>query len=288
MSVLELTSDQYHADDTGPGDPSLSSSIARRLLNQTPAHAKAAHPRLADIPVQRKDSAAMVMGTAVHQILLKDDRIEVLDFADFRTKAAQEARDETIALGRTPMLAHLWDRANETADAIREACSSLKPVPFTAGQPEVTIVWDENGARCRARLDWLRDDHTIIWDLKCTSRSADPRTFERQLWSLGYDVQAAFYVRAVEAAFHVTPTFEWIVAETDPPYGVTRHSLSAEAMYQAGAKVDMAIQVWNDCLKTDRWPGYDDGLNVVHPPAWMRAPENADAWADVELLEVPF
>ncbi len=44
-----------------------------------------------------------------------------------------------------------------------------------------------------------------------------------------------------------------------------------EAYAQAQAKVDAAIAGWKDCLENDRWYGYDDTVNYVHPPAWMRA-----------------
>lgn len=285
MNVLELTSDEYHAD---PCDvPSLNSTTARLLLQKTPAHAKAQHPRLTEQPY-RRDSDAFDMGTAVHQLLLRDDRVDVGDFKDYKTSAAQEWRDTVRAAGRVPMLAHRWEQAHAVAEAIREQMPGLdKPTPFTVGTPEATIVWDDlDGAKCRARLDWLRDDLEIIDDLKVTGRTADPRQWQRMLFNYGYDVQAAFYVRGVKTLTGHVPRFRWFVAETMPPYAVAMVQLSEHAMFAANVKVDTAISMWNDCLARDDWPAYPKEIHVADVPGWQK--DTSGAWADVDLETVPF
>lgn len=285
-SLLDLTSDDYHADPCP--QPSLNSTTARLLLSKTPAHAKAQHPRLSDVPVVPRTSDAMDMGTAVHQLLLKDDRIEVADFKDYRSKEAQLWRDTMRVGGRIPMLTHQWDRALSVADAVRDAMRGLdKPTPFTAGTPEATLTWQENDAWLRARLDWLRDDLTVIDDLKVTSRTADPRVWEKQLWSMGYDVQAALYVRAVEHVHGATPRFRWVVAETTPPYACSVVELSEQAMFAAQMKVETALSVWRQCLARNDWPAYDTSVYVADVPGWQRPRE--DAWGEVDVDEsVPF
>lgn len=287
MTVLELTSDEYHADPCEV--PSLNSTTARVLLTRTPAHAKAQHPRLSDVPLEPKSSDAMDMGTAVHQLLLRDDRIEVADFENYRRGEAQAWRDEVRSRGRIPMLQHQWDRAQNIADAVREHVRVLaKPTPFTAGTPEATIAWeDERGCMCRARLDWLRDDLSMIDDLKVTSRSAEPKAWSKHIWNMGYDVQAAFYVRGIEKLHGVRPRFRWVVAESVPPYCVSVVTLDDADMFAAGVAVDTAIQLWNECMTSGRWPGYPTEPYVAARPGWAPARENA--WADVDVDEsVPF
>lgn len=283
--VLELTSEEYHAD---PCDvPSLNSTTARLLLQRTPAHAKAQHPKLSDQLVSRT-SDAMDMGTAVHQLLLKDDRVQVLPYPDWRSKEARESRDIVRAAGRVPMLEAKWDEAQEIAAAVRERMFELpKPTPFTAGTPETTLVWeDTGGAVCRARLDWLRDNLTVIDDLKVTGRTADPRQWQKQIFNMGYDVQAALYIRGVHKVHGTQPKFRWVIAETYPPYEVSVVELDDYEMFAAGVKVDAAISIWNACLKSGEWPGYDREVFVAKAPGWAR--DESDAWADVEIDEVPF
>jgi hypothetical protein len=286
VELLDLTSDEYHADPAP--EPSLNSTTARILLTRTPAHAKAQHPRLSDVPLEPRTSDAMDMGTAVHQLLLKDDRVEVAEFPDYRKGEARLWRDETRAAGRIPMLTHQWDKANSIADAVRDQMRGLPaPTPFTAGTPEATITWqDVGGAWCRARLDWLRDDLSCIDDLKCTSKTADPKVWVRQLFNYGYDVQAALYVRGVEKMHGVRPRFRWVVAETMPPYAVQMVELSEQAMYAASVKVDAALSIWNECMAADSWPAYSPDVYVAEIPGWQK--DAADAWAEVDPEGVPF
>lgn len=280
-SATERAAD-YHADH---GDrPTLSSSIARLLVQKTPAHARAEHPKLTEQPV-RRDSPAMDMGTAVHQLLLRDDRVDVLPYDSFRTKDAQADRDASRAAGRVPLLAHQWDEAQEIAARIREQMHELNvnPTPFTHGQAEHVIRFAADGADCRAMLDWLHDDRTIIDDLKTTT-DASPRFTERHVFKMGYDIRAAFYVRAVEAEYGVTPLFRWVFAETKPPYPVSIMTLDEDAMSVARDKVDAAISLWNHCLGTGEWPAYSRELQIVGLPPWQR-----DRWADVDVDDkVPF
>ena len=284
MATAPERAAEYH-QDPGPV-PSLSSTIARLLIAKTPAHAKAAHPRLTpDAP--RRDTDATDMGTAVHQLLLRDDRVDVLDFDSYRTNDAKAARDLSRAAGRVPMLAHKWEEANAIAQAVRERIAdlNLNPVPFTEGTAEHVIRWEEpGGVCCRAMLDWLRDDLEFIDDLKTTS-DASPRGFQRKVWSLRYDIQAAFYIRAVATPPFPTPRFRWVAVETEYPYLVTVHELDKHALANAHERVTQAIDLWRQCMDTDFWPGYTDAVCEVGAVPWER-----DAWAelDVDYGDVPF
>src|SRR4029079_10630212 len=139
---------EYHAS------AGFSSTLARALIARTPAHAKA----LAD--GYGRESDAMSMGTAVHQLLLRDDRVDVLPYDSFRTNAAKADRDASRWAGRGPLLTHQWDEATEIANRVREQMGLLnvEPTPFTHGEPEHVIRFQMGGADCRAMLDWLSND----------------------------------------------------------------------------------------------------------------------------------
>lgn len=286
MSTLDLSSDEYHADPAP--EPSLNSTTARVLLSKTPAHAKAQHPRLSDVPLEPRSSEAMDMGTAVHQLLLRDDRVEVGEFANYRTAEAQTWRDACRADGRVPMLTHQWERAQNVANAVREGVRNLpKPTPFTAGTPEATLTWQEDDVWLRARLDWLRDDLSYIDDLKCTSKTAAPLQWQKQIWNMGYDLQAALYRRAVLNVYGTQPRFRWIVVETVPPYACSVVELSDQDMFAAEVKVDAALEIWRECMESGRWPAYPNEVHVAHAPGWAKA--ERDEWAEVDVDEaVPF
>src|SRR5688572_4511810 len=189
MTTAPERAHDYHANH----ELRLSSSIARPLIMRTPAHAKAILDGHAKF-----ESDAMTTGTAVHQLLLRDDRVDVLEYDSYRTKDAQAERDQSRAQGRVPILRPKFDEAREIAQHVNGQilASNVKPTPFTNGSAEVVLRWTENGADCRALLDWLRDDLLYIDDLKTTT-DASPAKFRRHVFNMGYDIQAAFYTRAV-------------------------------------------------------------------------------------------
>lgn len=283
VALLDQSVEDYHAD-ISEHDPSLNATIAKKLVLETPAHAKAAHPRLAD-NYQAKHTDAMDEGTALHQMLLGDDRVDILEHDSFRTADAKAARDASRAAGRVPMLRAKWDEISVLGESLKEqvAAFPIDPPLFVDGMAEQTIAWEENGVRLRSRLDWLRSDYRCIDDLK-KARTAQPRQFHRAMFALGYDIQAAFYIRACKAAFGVEPVFRWVAIEPLPPYAMSVHVLSPEALRSAHEKVDLAIDLWRECLSSGSWPAYPALVQTVELPAWMQAAE----WDDSSLESVPF
>lgn len=281
-SISSISAAQYHADIMADR-PTLSSSIARILIAESPAHAYANHPRLNSAyapPVEQKFD----IGTVVHQLLLDENaRVEVIHFDSWRTKESQQCADAARAAGKTPLLAKDWARAQEIADAIRVQVAGLDVDPplLTDGQPEQTLTWEENGVACRARLDWLRDDRAAIDDIKTTSKSASPDTWSRTVFSMGYDVQAAFYLRGVKAVTGAEPEFRLAVCETSPPYALAVIGMSPAALALANDKLDWALGVWQKCLADDSWPGYAKRVAYAVPPSWEET-----RWLEKEAREV--
>src|SRR5690242_20841585 len=108
--VHTLPAEQYHADDIADR-PSLSASIAHLLVNQTPWHAWAAHPKL-NPHYERVERDIFDLGNVAHQLILEGDaeRVAVIDCSDWRTKDAREQRDEARAEGKVPLLRKDWER----------------------------------------------------------------------------------------------------------------------------------------------------------------------------------
>lgn len=276
-----VPADLYHAD---PADaPSLSASIANILVSQSPAHARAAHPRLGE-PIEREDEFRFEIGTVAHALLLQDnDLIQELDYPDWRTKEAKIARDDARANGRIPLLADQAARVRAMVTAAREGLTShtAQPPLFRNGKPEQTLIWEEDhGVICRARLDWLHDDYTAICDLKTTSASADPQKWPRTAYGIGADVQVAMYVRGVERLTGIRPAFRYVVIETYPPFALSVVDLAPSALALGEAKVQRAIDLWASCLEADSWPGYDRRVASIEVPTWAEM-----QWLEREGME---
>lgn len=258
----------YHSD---PAPPSLSASIAALLVNRSPRHAWAAHPQL-NPEYERIAEQKFDVGTVAHAVLLRqEDPCHIVDAPDWRTNFAKGQRDFAREHGRIPLLTHQYEEVEAMVESIRWQLAEMDVDPplFADGQAEETLVWEDQGVTCRARLDWLRDDRAAIDDLKTTSGSAHSYEWaRRRLWQIGTDVQARFYVRGVKALTGEEPEFRLVVAETDPPHGIGLVSLSAAAAELADAKVDRAIALWRRCLERDEWPGYPAEVVPAEVPAW--------------------
>jgi hypothetical protein len=283
MSVyLEMPAAEYHRDPLER--PSLSCSIAKILCTASPAHARYAHPKLnPDREVEGEEK--FDIGTAAHALLLEGQAaVSIIDAPDWRTKAAQELRDAARADGLIPLLASKWADVQAMAAAAREqlAAHYADPPLFTDGRPEATLVWQEaGGVLCRARLDWLRDDFAAIDDLKTTSRSANPEQWSRSLFSMGFDLQAAWYLRGLKAVAGVDAEFRFAVQEAFPPYALSVVGLGPDVLTLARKKIDYALDLWRKCLTDDDWPAYEQRVCYAELPAYEEA-----RWLEKEEMEM--
>jgi hypothetical protein len=280
--LTNIPASRYHADELAD-QPTLSSSVAKLLVEASPAHARAAHPKLnpnfAATAEDRFD-----MGTCVHALLLQGEQVfDRLAFSDWRTNAAKEARDEARSHGRIPLLAKDADRVDEMVAAVCEQLAQLEvePLPFTDGLPEQTLVWEEQGVLCRARLDWLRTDCQVCDDLKTTTRYANPEAWQRgPLYDHGADLQAAMYLRGLRAVAGVDAKWRWVVVETQPPYALSVIAPTAAVLAIGDAKFDMALAKWRRCLETGVWPAYPRTVVEAELPAWIES-----RWLEREARE---
>lgn len=252
--------------------PSLSSGAIWTLLNQSPMHARADHPRLNPARAAH-NSSVMDAGTVAHHHLLGADERElvVVDADDWRTKDAKEARQRAWDQGRIPILSRLNDRAIEMANAAREYLSRTEFATLLAdGDAEQTMIWKVGGIYCRGRLDFLKADAKVLLDYKSTAGSASPAVWSRQMINMGYDIQAEHYLRGVRALVGRDPerVFVFLVQENFAPYACSLVGAGGEMLELARAKVDQAIAIWRRCMTTQTWHGYPTRIAWATPPAW--------------------
>lgn len=264
--IHTISAAEYHAD---PCDgPSLSSSIANVLLRQSPLHAWRRHPRLNARHVEH-ESVQFDYGTAAHAMLLENDRaaLVVVDADDWRSKAAREARDAARAIGKVPILSRQLAKVEAM---VLEARDFLGQMPEKA-DTEHTIIWQEPGAWCRARPDWMPPSGMKIVDYKSTTNAEPSYVCDRVLVQMGYDVQAAFYLRGLRAATGNTAQFIFLFQEVEPPHACSMVALSPAMLAIAEKKVERAIAIWTRCLAENRWPAYDSRIHYAEPTPWQLA-----------------
>ncbi|WP_018979466.1 PD-(D/E)XK nuclease-like domain-containing protein [Saccharibacter floricola] len=284
--IYDLSNEQYHADPCP--EPSLSNSIAKVLLKQSPLHAHFQHPRLNPHRASGAPSLAMEKGSALHRLILeKGADIAVLPFDNCRTKEAKEARDCAYAEGKIVLLEKNFDEIFACAEAARdqlqqrEDCSEL----FGHGQAEATIAWKSSDVWCRGMVDFLPDNpRAPLFDLKGTTKSASPHEWSSSLVS-DYRTQDRFYARGLKALRGVTPQpMRFVVVEMYAPYAVSVFTPAQSLMHVADENVTRAIHLWSECMKTNRWPGYAH-MAHVEAPAWLLREQEDQELRDDILAE---
>ena len=266
--------------------PSLSASLAHLLLTRSAQHAWLAHPKLN--PAWKPAAAeAMDIGTIAHALVLENDasRIVVIDAADWRTTAAKAARDEARAAGKLPVLTARRDSIFEMVTRARAAIAESElAAAFADGQPEQTLVWQDDGVWCRCRPDWLTTDRRVAIDYKTTAGSAEPKAWARgPLLAMGYDLQAAFGLRGIQAVCQPRDcAFVFMVQEIEPPYAVSFVGLAPAFVAFAEQKRAAAVRLWAACLQDNRWPGYPLRVAWAEPPKWAES-----QWSEQNALDWP-
>lgn len=266
-----LTAEQYHRDPCET--PSLSSSIAKRILDESPKHAYLAHPRLGGHrwdPTSSQDT-----GSLIHALMLgKGAPIAVIDAKDFKSKAAQEARDEAKAAGKLPVTEPAFLKLRSVATTLLTTLSEEYGIRLI-GESELAAIWEDSTddgtpVLCRGMLDHLVGSRGLVYDIKTIS-SAHPDKCSRQMSEYGYDVQWAAYtsaLRTIQPSFAGREDFVFLFCEIEPPYCVTPVRPSGEFRHLGEMRWARAKRTWAECLRTGKWPGYATSIINVEPPPW--------------------
>ncbi len=265
--LLQMPASQYHAL------PSIGHSGLLRLL-RSPAHLRES----LDHPPQ--PTPAMTFGTAVHAFILDPDSFAdafaVSEKFDHRTREGKEAaaRFEEAHAGKTlitpPELATL-KRMRDAVHAHQGAAQFL-----AAGEAESSALWTDavTGIDCKCRPDWFTG--MAIVDLK-SCIDASSRAFSRTIATLGYDVQAAFYIEGIQTVTGRALPFFFIALEKEAPHAVAVYRADPELIEVGRKKCRAALQLLKWCRETGCWPAYQPvgEIESISLPRWAA---NADAF----------
>ncbi|MDQ0132626.1 hypothetical protein J2T08_000527 [Neorhizobium galegae] len=285
--LYRMTEAAYHADPCPV--PSLSRSIAEKLLLESPRHAFTAHPRLTKQDEEDKNSRVRDIGSAAHALLLRQPtEIAVLEYDDFKKKVAQEDRAAAQDRGAIPLLTKDYETAvgmfemakRELADNEHAAIRALaNPVDDEATFNEVTAAWID---RCgdhwaRARMDRVSVTaaRITVIDYKTTELSAAPTEVARAIFNNKYHFQDAFYRRGIRHLFPEIDrhekklSFLFIVQEQFAPFEITVTEIDAAGRVLGEKMASDAFMLWRKCHAENWWPGYPKGTVRAEMPPYI-------------------
>jgi hypothetical protein len=260
--------------------PSLTQSVAKILIGQSPAHARLEHPRLAP-PKDEEDEepekyvTATAIGNAAHALLIgRGKDVIVGDFPNWKSGDARKFRDDPAHADKVVILKKHMRRADAMVSAFRD---QLLRVPetanaFTGGRGEVVAIADQGGiVILRTMIDWLHDDMRTIDDLKTTGMSAAPHSIPSKMVDEGWDIQAAIQERILDV---IDPDgagrrkHRFYAQENYEPFAVTPHELPESTMTMGRKKLDMAIALWTRAMNSGEWPAYPPMINRPDYPSF--------------------
>lgn len=244
---------------------------------------------------KRESSAAQVLGSIVHSVILEPAKpLPMLvvppptypapaDCSSVKQKKAQPGdpldwswsakyckqwKADMIAQGLLVITQAEFDTTNGIIQAVaaHPRCSEI----FREGRSEVSVYvkCPTTGVLRRARLDFVPPGNALV-DVK-TCLDASPEAFSRAVFDHGYHTQADYYLRAWNdaAGFEEKECFIFIAVEKTPPLLVACYTLEAEAIELGRATNLRRLQSYADCSESKHWPGFSQEFVTIQLPRW--------------------
>ena len=260
-----MTNKEYHTR------PEISKSDLD-LLAKSPYHYKYKDE------FERKDSAALVLGSAAHKLILEPKDF----FNEFRIEPDVDKRTKEGKAIYNEFLANLGDKtaiSGETYDIVEQIANAVNSMRETAlflrdGLAEQSYFSELDGVAVKCRPDFFNENLGLCIDLKTTS-DASAEGFVRSVASFNYHVQAAFYSDILKSLGKTVNNFLFIAVETKKPFMVGFYELDNVAVDRGRERYKELLNLYKTCLAQDVWWGYAkfDGehINAVQTlslPTW--------------------
>jgi hypothetical protein len=281
----------------------MSSGLLSTIVTGTVAAAHAGHPKLG-LPVTEEEltkerEKKYDLGTVAHTTVLGVGReIVVIDAADWKTKAAQEARKAAFAAGKTPALLKTVDQAAEMRDALFQQLSEMPEERDTfgaTGKAEeagfAKVPTAGGGMWGRILCDWrsTASGRLVIRDYKTYGGQygADPDGFVRGLISSGRDIQDPWYsmVAAIITSHGTDEQIAWddvdfrfVVQDPNPPYLAVVVALDDRRW--SYERMRWAVDKWALAARSNLWRGFSPLTHYIGVPTYARI-----AWEQRMLSE---
>ena len=244
-----------------------------KVLDESPARL------MAVMKTPKEQTEAMALGSLTHQLILEPDR--VIEYAikpkdmTFTTKDGKLWRDsQTMPIIKQEQL--------DAAQAMRDAVNRhpVAKAIIAKGRSEVSVFSDYTAEYCelirKSRIDFVPEKSNALVDIK-TTLDASPSAFRREIFDRMYYMQAAYYLANWNAASgEDRSSFVFIAIENEAKqmidgkltHGIGIYELDADYLQIGELKWVDLINLMSRCVYRNEWPGYEEKIQVVSPPAY--------------------
>ena len=264
--VVYLQSDPSYREELGENQ-----STIKHIL-KSPAHYKAAKER------KFFPSENMQIGSAVHALVLEGRDVFNRHYVE---KPANIKLNTVKGKEWKKMYSRYTILSPEAMEKVEGMAESLARVGYFDSQAEdyhkyneVSIYWDSDHIKCKARLDRVVDhgDSVTVVDLKSTL-SIDPYQFLKKCVDLNYIFQSGWYTEAAQRAYEKKAEFVFVAVEREAPYDTAVFEISDAMMREAYRQTELARQILRGCLRDSMWPRPQVSQGVLDLPKWFEFPQ---------------
>jgi len=251
--------------------PRLSQSIAKMLLGRSPYVAWHYHRQLGGLSMT---SDPMDTGNLIDERVFSGEKVVVLDFKDWRTNAAKEARAEAREKGLVPILTKQANKLQPLVSRIRDVMrSSGIDTEDQRWHVQDRLTWEQDGVMCEGTPDlWgagILDGVLDVVDLK-TSKRFEPDRLPNKA-AAEWAIQAAAYPWALSILYPEWAgriRWRWLLAETEAPYDVRWAAPTGDLLVLGEQKWARAVGIWKQLIAS----GWDDPWSspdiTIAAPGW--------------------
>ena len=242
----DVPDDDYHAWDAF-------SATQAKALSKGPANLR----YMLDNPME--SSASMVKGSICHTLCLQLDKMaDYFAIMPDKMRRGTKAHKQWVAdelKGRQEVSHSEYTAGQRMATALMEDIYTRK-ILERLDQRELSIVFENYGVLCKARLDGsiAKYDSTtaLIIDIK-TTISTNQYSFQNSCREYRYDLQAAHYLNAAKAIRHCPRRFMFLAVQNSPPWPVQRFEIHGESLMKAHDELRGIYATYKKCKETGDW-----------------------------------
>lgn len=211
-------------------------------------------PALAKTP--QEETAAMLFGTAFHDVILSDGVTTIImPDCDKRTKAGKDIAAQFVAANVDKTII-----SSDEMSTITAMQQSLLAHPFAAriitakNKREASMFWidDQSGLNCKGRAGIIDENIQAIFDIK-TTKNAGYYGFKSSVHKFGYARQAVFYLDGYKAVIGDDFDFIFICVEPTLPHRVECYTIDEAWLDVARSDIKRLLELEKKC-RVDGYP----------------------------------
>lgn len=231
-------------------------------LERSPAHYREAM----DNPVEPTD--AMLLGSMVHTIQLEEheffNRYIVLPEGMRRDKRSKDYQSFLLQAGSKEVIRKDDFEVAGGMKTWTKQCKQWQSMWNQVKEVEKPIFWEEDGVKCKGKLDiWLPDLQVVI-DYKTTVDASKKKSYYT-IHDMGYALQLVHYMSGMKHVLGLDqyPAAIVYMQEKKAPYVGQAYEVSINDLSEAYEKRKELLAIYRQCMETGVWGGYSDQIEKL-------------------------